>query len=77
MAQSLYGLPPNSRITLRPPEKHSSVSWWKDRTPVVLHADDGPASCSGLIETSVELADMGIAVVGPLTFSVGVVDEYT
>jgi hypothetical protein len=37
-----------------------------DDLPVVPHAGDSPALDFGLVETFVELADVGIAVVGPL-----------
>src|SRR5262245_57052898 len=47
----------------------------KDCFPVLLHAHNGPTSCFGFIERLVEAADGGLAVVGPFTLGVGVMDQ--
>src|SRR5438552_4483527 len=48
---------------------------WKNRGPVVLHADDGPAFGVGFIERLVESADIRLAVVSPFAFGVCVMNE--
>jgi hypothetical protein len=41
--------------------------------PIVLHARDRPTFRLRFVETLVELADLGLAVVGPIALGVGVV----
>src|ERR1700709_975071 len=47
----------------------------KDRFPVVLHVDDGPALGFRCIQRLVEFADRGGAIVSPFSLGVGVVHE--
>src|SRR5256885_586588 len=49
----------------------------KNLRPVVLHVDDRPAGGAGGIERLVEMADLGIAVVGPLANPIGVMHDET
>src|SRR5436190_18547127 len=48
---------------------------WKNACPIVLHADDGPTFGVGFIERLAEFADGRFAIVGPLAFGVGVMNE--
>ena len=50
------------------------ASSWIDRLPVVFHARDGPASGFCFVEAFVELADVGLAVIGPFALGIGVMD---
>jgi len=47
----------------------------EDAVPVVLHADDGPASSLRFVEHLVQPADSRRAVVGPFTLGIGVVHD--
>src|SRR5439155_19883009 len=49
----------------------------EDSFPIVFHAYDGPAFGVGFVESFVEPADAGVAVVGPFTLRVGMVDVKT
>ena len=44
-------------------------------SPVPLHVDDHPSALRGFIQTAHELPDVGIAVVRPLAFGVGVMND--
>jgi len=46
----------------------------EDDLPVVFHVDHCPAFRLSLIEARVQLADMGLAVIGPFAFAVSMVD---
>src|SRR4029079_18900442 len=48
---------------------------WEDRLPIVLHVDHGPAFGRRLVERLVELADVGLAVVGIFAHRVGVMHQ--
>ena len=48
--------------------------FWKNSFPVGFHTDDGPASFGCLIESALEPADVGFAVVLPLALGIVVVD---
>jgi hypothetical protein len=43
--------------------------------PIVLHIDDGPTARWAFVQSSVETADGGVAIVSELTFGVGVVND--
>jgi len=44
-------------------------------SPVPLHVDDHPSALRGFVQTAHELPDVGIAVVRPLAFGVGVMND--
>src|SRR5437016_2681222 len=48
---------------------------WVNDLPIVLHVYNGPAFRRGLVERLVEMADGGLAVVGPFTLGIGVVHD--
>jgi hypothetical protein len=50
------------------------ASSWIDRLPVVFHARNGPASGFCFVEALVELADVGLAVIGSFALGSGVMD---
>jgi len=58
----------------------ATVHWQSARlrvndSPVPLHVDDHPSALRGFIQTAHELPDVGIAVVRPLAFGVGVMND--
>jgi AcrR family transcriptional regulator len=53
--------------------RHWSLFSGKDSTPVVFHADDDPAAGVGLVQSNVKVADLRVAVVGPIARALDVV----
>ena len=45
---------------------------WQTSFPVVLHVHDAPAPGLRLVERFIEMADAGLAIVGPLALCIGV-----
>src|SRR5215470_18010615 len=54
---------------------HGRVLEPEDRAPVAFHVDHSPATGSGFVERSVELAHVRLPVVGPFALGIGVVHE--
>src|SRR5262245_9164669 len=55
---------------------HLLFNWiWVDELPVLLHADNYPAFGDGFVEGLIELADLGITVVGVFALGIVVVDK--
>src|SRR5262245_8555122 len=54
-----------------------SCSLRKNRSPIILHAHDGPASLFGFVPCLVEFADVGLAIVSPFALSVRVMNNQT
>jgi len=46
-----------------------------NRFPIALHVGDGPVTLLSLVESFIKTSDVRIAVVGPLSIRVGVMDE--
>src|SRR5262245_61817342 len=67
----LFMLPPVLR------NRCSAALEWKDDLPVAFHVHDGPVLGPRFVETFVELADAGLAVVGPFALCVGMVNVET
>lgn len=48
---------------------------WENYPPIIPHVNDGPSAPRPFVEAMIELADMGVTIVGPLAVVIGMVHD--